>query len=287
MLIRRKFLSLSGALLAGCAGPAPGARERIVETASGREVSREALLGALRASDYALLGELHDNPRHHALRGELVTALGGGLQVRAEHLMQGRRVRFDRDLRSCLVDAGFDEKGWQWPMHEPLFAAVAAAGDTLEGANAAQDLVRRAAREGRAALPDELAALIDRAELPAAGRAALEADLLQGHCGQLDAKRVPSLVWAQRTRDAAMAQSLREARAAGGGKPVLLLAGNGHVRRDYGVPLLLAQAEPAARVLAVGFGESGEDAAGAPYDYLWLTAPASREDPCMSMPRMR
>ncbi len=284
---RRTFVAAGAALLfGGCAGW-PTAPERIVDPAGGRELARAQLLEALRACDYALLGELHDNPRHHARRAELVAALGRGLQVRAEHLAQGRRVRFDRDLRASLVDAGFDERGWHWPLHEPLFAAVAAAGDTLEGANAPQDLVRRAAREGRSALPPELAALIDAAALPAAGRAALESDLLQGHCGQLDAKRVPALVWAQRTRDAAMAQSLREARAAGGGGPVLLLAGNGHVRRDYGVPLLLAQAEPAARVVSLGFGETGEDTAGAPYDYLWLTAPASREDPCRSMPRLR
>ncbi len=282
-LRRRSLLAAAPALFAGCAAWRAPAPERIVDIASARDIARETLVAALRGADYALLGELHDNALHHARRGELLEALGPERFVCAEHLPAGRRVAFGADLRKSLVDAGFDERGWGWPLHEALFAAAARAGDRLEGANAPQDLVRRAAREGRTALPDPMAALVDAAPLPEAGRAALEADLLQGHCGQLDARRVPALVWAQRTRDAAMAQALRDARASAPALPVLLVAGNGHVRRDYGVPLMLAAAEPAARVVVVGFGETGEDAAGAPYDYLWLTAPAERGDPCEGM----
>ncbi|MFY9514323.1 MAG: ChaN family lipoprotein, partial [Rubrivivax sp.] len=92
--------------------------------------------------------------------------------------------------------------------------------------------------------------------------------------------------WAQRCRDAAMALTMQEL-AASGRRPVVLLAGNGHVRRDWGVAQLLAVLQPQAKLLAVGVVERGDEAPGA-YDRRWLTDPvAGRADPCagLVMPR--
>ena len=90
------------------------------------------------------------------------------------------------------------------------------------------------------------------------------------------------MLWAQRARDAAMALTLagqwRRRRAGGDRGPVILLAGNGHVRRDYGVPQLLAAMLPQARLLAVCLLEPGHDAP--PCDVIWTTAATSRDDPC-------
>jgi hypothetical protein len=64
----------------------------------------------------------------------------------------------------------------------------------------------------------------------------------------------------------------------------VLLAGNGHVRLDYGVPQLARQDQPAARLLSLGFVESASPLQGAPYDYVWITAaPSGRGDPCAGM----
>jgi len=63
------------------------------------------------------------------------------------------------------------------------------------------------------------------------------------------------------------------------------VAGNGHVRADYGVPQLLAKARPGARVLEVGFVEHGATAAGAPFSHLWITRRVARKDPCAAMLR--
>lgn len=260
--------------MSGCA--AAVGTERIVEVASGRTLMREALIAALRECDVALLGELHDSALHHERRATLVAALPPGAAVVAEHLPRGARVAFGADLRASLVAAGFDAKAWGWPLHEPLFAAVARARLPLAGGNLAREPARRIAREGEAALTDELAALLRAAPLDAAAQAALDADLLRGHCGHLDAKRLPAMRWAQRARDAAMALELH----ASAGRPAVLLAGNGHVRTDYGVPRLIAVLRPQAKLISVGFTEPDGPVAGAPYTHLWITAPTEREDPC-------
>lgn len=274
MLLTRRALLWAGAgsaLAAGCAQlGAP--RERIVEVASGRELTRDELLAAIRASEFALLGELHDNPLHHRRRGEVLAGLPASTTVVAEHLTRGSSFEAGTALLPGLVAAGFDPKGWDWPLHEPLFAAVVRARQRLVGGNLSRELARRMAREGEAALTEDLAALLRTAPLDAAAQSALDADLIAGHCRQLPAARLPGMRLAQRARDAAMASALLN----GLGHPTVLLAGNGHVRTDYGVPRLLA----GRTFVSVGFVEPQEASAGAPYTHLWITPAVERADPC-------
>lgn len=280
--------------LAGCGSVPPGASARL-QTASGEALPSGALAARVRAADVVLLGELHDNHHHHARRGDLLASLAPAMLV-AEHLPRGAEAQLRRDvtgtdLRDALKAAGFDDRGWGWPLHEPLFTAAAHAGHRLQGGNLPREAARQVVREGPQALPPELRRLLEAAPLDPAAQAALERDLLVSHCGQLPVTRLPGMVWAQRGRDAAMVAALVAARdgrtpaTAAVAAPVVLLAGNGHVRRDYGVPQLLRQLHPGLRVLAIGFAEEGgrgsEDAGL--YDIVWTTPAVRREDPCAGM----
>ena len=277
-ILRTAGLAVCTLLLAGCAGLS-NKTERIVDVASGRDMTRAELVARLRGADFVVLGELHDNRRHHVLRGELVVDLGRTAVVVAEHLPAGRRVGEGADLKSRLIAAGFEDRAWGWPIHEALFGPVLAAGIPVLGGNAANDAVRQVARAGATAWPAEVRSLLEAAPLGAAAQAALASDLSAGHCGQLAAARVPSMVAAQRLRDGLMWSALRDA----GGRPSVLVAGNGHARRDYGVPQLAAALAPRSRTVSVGFGESGDAVADAPYDIVWMTLPAKREDPCAGL----
>jgi uncharacterized iron-regulated protein len=295
------------ALVGAACTSVPGAgAEHIVEVSSGRHITRAELLASARASDYVLLGELHDNALHHARRGELLAELGARSAVVgkhhtvvAEHMPRGQRVDFAGELLLSLTAAGFDAKGWRWPLHEPLFAGVARSGAVLAGANAPRELARQVAREGEAVVPTELGAVLDAAPLSPAAQAALDADLVRGHCGQLAGARLVNIRLAQRTRDASMWLALRDALgnaapATGAGVavpaasimapadagPAVLVAGNGHVRSDYGVAQLAARLQPRSRILSVAFVEPGTTSTGAPYTHLWVTAAAQRDDPC-------
>lgn len=279
-LRRRTLLAAAAGVLAGCA--ARPSEERIVG-ADGEPLGFDALVARARAADIVLLGELHDNAAHHAARARLVLALGDGVTVVAEQLERGRRVAPGPDVRSHLVSAGFDERGWRWPLHEALFAPLLAAGVPVLGGNAPSALVRRVAREGESAWPDDLAVVARAAgPLAGAGLAALDADLIEGHCGHLPPARLPAMRAAQGLRDASMWQALAEAP----GRRKVLVAGNGHVRRDYGVPRF-AVAAPVLKLFCVGFWEAGDPLAGAPFDALWITRRAEREDPCAGMKPMR
>jgi hypothetical protein len=88
-----------------------------------------------------------------------------------------------------------------------------------------------------------------------------------------------------------MAQALVDAATADG---AILVAGNGHVRKDTGVPAYL---ETSVRIASVGFVEASEEVLRARvlpqdmleevagYDFVWITPPVPRDDPCASLDR--
>lgn len=296
---RRQLLRLAGlsasALLGACGHWRPAAEpERRIALAQARRLSDADWLDALRRADLVLLGEHHDNGLHHRLRGELIARLTPGGTVVAEHLERGRRLlppasttatTSTADLLTALQAAGFEPRGWLWPLHEGLFAPLVAAGAAVQGGNLPRDLARRIAREGESAWPADLAALLRAAPLTAAAQDRLDAELRDSHCGQLPPNRLPGMRAAQRARDAAMAQALLQALDAAPGRPVWLVAGNAHVRRDFGVAQLLAALRPQARVLSVALLDGDERGADLPspelYTHAWITAaPAQRESPC-------
>jgi len=79
----------------------------------------------------------------------------------------------------------------------------------------------------------------------------------------------------RRARDAALWLAL----ATSGGRPAVLLAGNGHVRLDHGVPQIAQASSAGLRLVSVGFGALGDAPAG-PYSVLWLTPVQPGPDPC-------
>ena len=85
-----KMKTLFAACLIAGSGAAVAA-ERIVDLGNQREISREALVASLKQGEFILLGELHDNPVHHADRAWLLEKLAAARPVIvAEHLERGR-----------------------------------------------------------------------------------------------------------------------------------------------------------------------------------------------------
>jgi len=286
----RRFLLLSLAVLAGCAsGPPAGALEgRLWDVGAERFITEEDLIARLRAARYRLLGEVHDHPAHHTLRAGLLAKLAPAEvffeQFDREHDAALREAQGGGADADALARAGRLDKAWRWPLHRPLVEASLAARLPVRAANLSVSDTRRIAKAGVLGAQD--AALIEtiaRAEWSEGRDRAMRAAIVDGHCGMLPERVAPAMALAQRARDAAIAQAL----AASGG-PAVLIAGNGHVRSDLGVPAYLPRD---AAVLSLGILETrpgetdprdyarGADG-GTAYDILWFTAPQPRPDPC-------
>ena len=236
-----------------------------------------------------LLGEVHDNAQGHTQRLQaLQAAVAAGWRpaVLMEQFDRERQTDIDRARRERPGDAQhlIDQagaSGWDWPLYRPVLDLVLATELPLVAANVSAADARKLVRVGYAEVFDaaERAALGLDQPRAADWQQAQEREIDRGHCGALPAKVWPAMARAQYARDAVMARLL----GAHADRGVVLLAGNGHVRRDLGVPRWLAAQPLAARVYSVGFleGPVPEDEAR-PYDAVVALAPAQRDDPCLA-----
>ena len=234
------------------AAPQAAADEALFRLSDSAAVNTQTLLSDMQSADAVLLGEIHDNPRHHELRAQLLRE--PALKQRniiAEHLDAGQVVGAGDILLSRLEQAGFDATGWQWPLHQPLFAAALDQGMTVYGGNLPRDQTRVVFKSRGSSLGVGLQALLLHAPLSDDSLAALRREIDEGHCGALPAMMFEGMMAVQRARDASMANELMQH------LPAVLLSGNGHAWKHLGVPHILAANRPGMRSLSVLFLEHG------------------------------
>jgi uncharacterized iron-regulated protein len=261
----------------------------IVRISDMAPISVAQLVQAVLRSDVAVLGEVHDNPRHHQLRGELLRQLPAASKtVVAEHLNWRQGFKPQSELLTDLKAAGFDDTGWAWPLHQPLFEAVIASQMPLMGGNLPGESIKEVFKTRGQSLPEPVRVLLAKAPFDNMQRKALEEEIDQGHCGAMPASMFEGMTAVQRGRDAAMAE------VALAHLPSVVLAGNGHAWKHLGVPFVVNKASPHSQTISVLFMEWDDGrplqekqaflAELAPQaDYVWLTPPQSREDPCAKL----
>lgn len=234
-------------------------------------------------AEITILGEIHDDPAHHANQAARVAEI----QPRAlvfEMLTPQQAAAakgVDRtDVAALDAALGWDGSGWpDFAMYAPIFAASPQA--ALYGADVSRDKMNEAVRDGAAAAFGEGAARYDLGPLDPADQAEREAEQATAHCGALPPEMLPGMVEVQRLRDANFARTTLQALDDTGG-PVVLITGDGHARTDRGVPFYIRAARPDVSVWSVGQIEGAPDGP-VPYDEVIVTGPvADRPDPCLA-----
>ncbi len=244
-----------------------------------------AALDSLARVDVMILGEVHDNPVHHANQARAVAALDPRAVV-FEMLTPAQaraitpRLRDDPDALAAALD--WADSGWpDFALYYPIIKA--APGARIVGAEVARAKLRRAISDGApAALFGPDAARFGlMTPLPAEQQRQREDMQAAAHCGVLPEEMLPGMVTGQRLRDAALARAALRALERTGG-PVAVITGNGHARIDWGVPAVLEKVAPWVGVLSVGQFET-PPAPPVPYDLWMVTVPAERGDPCAGL----
>ncbi|MGF1503072.1 MAG: ChaN family lipoprotein [Paracoccaceae bacterium] len=297
-LARPLALLLTAVVLSACDAAGRALRDTdhplagtIWDVSTGEEIAENALIERLDRADFIILGELHDNPEHHARQARLVAALspaGIAFEMVPEASEEGIAVfRAQGGTPGEIGPAiGWERLGWpDWEMYRPIFEAAPEA--YVAGGGVSRPALSAAMSTGAAAAFGGGARAYGLATpLPEPVRAALEAEMIAAHCDAIPARIAGPLVEAQRLRDARFAHALRRAAAAGGGQAVLI-TGNGHARIDRGVPAALREAVPDAEIVSLGQIEVSPGAteaaprlAEAPYDLVWFSGRAERDDPC-------
>lgn len=229
------------------------------------------------------LGEVHDNPAHHARQAEIVAEV----QPRAvvwEMLDAAEAARVTPELiedETALGAAlGWDDSGWpDFSMYYPIFAAAPRARHF--GAELPRDRAREVMREGRQSVDLNNPSLqrLLAAELEPEIQAERESLQMAAHCDALPEEMLPMMVDAQRVRDSMLAAVAVQAFEETGG-PVVVITGNGHADRDRGAARLFGAVAPDVRLFALGQTEDGHAAPDGAFDRVESAPPVEREDPC-------
>jgi uncharacterized iron-regulated protein len=259
-------------------------------------------------SRIVLLGELHDNPLHHQVRAWVIGNTAKMLrdwrpavvfeQIRIDQQSALDRLKSLNEVGSGTADDLFRLLEWDksgWPpsaTYKPLIEAVVAAKLPILAGNLPNDRVRAVARGGRVPSEDRARLKLEN-PMPASLTEALERELAGSHCGVLPPTAVAGMAEAQRYRDAQLADAVLSAYQRHGA--AILIAGNGHVRKDRGVPWHILRRAPKSEVVSVFIleVEGGKtdpeayvprDPEGKPAaDLLIFTPRAKRADPCAAM----
>ncbi|NDW45143.1 ChaN family lipoprotein [Ruegeria sp. PrR005] len=237
------------------------------------------VLNDMRQADVVILGETHDNPQHHLVQAEAVTALAPSAVV-WEMLSEEGAARLTRkavqDPEELARILRWAELGWPpLAMYLPVFQAADA---PVYGALVPRTAARAAMETGAAAaLGADAARFGLGVSLSDEEQAAREADQQASHCNAMPPEMLPKLVAVQRLRDAVLARAILRAREETGG-PIAVITGNGHARSDRGIPVFLSRVQPGLRVFTLGQSEEG--AIEGTFDAVIDSPAAPREDPC-------
>ena len=252
--------------------------------------------GRLQGDAVVMLGEVHDNAQQHRLRLEVLRrafAAGWRPAIAMEQFDRERQADIERARRERPTDAQHvidlaappsarPGAGWNWDFYRPFVALALEHDVPLIAANLSNADTTKIVRGGFAAVFDSASIARLGLDRPIADdwQSAQEREIHNGHCGALPPASWPRLARAQFARDAVMAHALRQ-HAKGG---VVLLAGNGHVRRDIGVPRWLDGDQ--RRTFTVAYLEDDDGSTPvAAFDAVVRTEVAARSDPCESFKR--
>lgn len=248
-----------------------------------------ALAAAMSGHRVVLLGEVHDNAGQHALRAaalQHLLASGARPAIAFEQFDREHQSDIDRARRERRRDADYlieqakGDPSWNWKLYRPYVALALEYDLPIVAANLSRGDAMHVAIAG-------WSAVFDAATVRAFGLDALPADLQRkqeheiavGHCNLLPPEALLPRARAQMARDLVMARSIRPFADRG----VVLLAGDGHVRRDIGVAFWLPSAM-ARSAISIGLLERNDDGstpdAATDFDAYVVTEAAERSDPC-------
>jgi uncharacterized iron-regulated protein len=259
-------------LLAGC-----GLIKK--DTAGGRLVGLQTAANP----QVLLLGEVHDNVQGHKLRfADLKGRVDAGWRpaIAMEQFDHEDQELLNRAMKGCL-DAGcvirvMEKKGWDWQQYYPVLQLAIDHALPVVAVNLSRANASKVVRDGIASSFDaRTVAEYGLAEpISADWRKAQEREIRTGHCDMLPDMMVPGMVNAQFARDIWMAKLIRDQQP----RDVVLLAGNGHVRKDLGVPRWLNTIGTKLTVRSVGYVEGGGQKEL--FDEVRAIPAQKRADPC-------
>lgn len=271
--------------------------------ADGRSADWQELTAAVQNASQVLIGEVHPNPDHHQLQASiLASVIASGKQpaVVWEMIPFARQDVLDDWTMAQTPDAAtlgktleWSASGWPaWELYQPIAHVAARHHLKMIGTALPRETMMNIGRHGTSGIEENLRASLHLdIELDKQALAGLMKSLREGHCDLMPDEALTPMSLAQRARDGAMADAMLKGNTS---LHAVLIAGNGHIRKDWGVAGLLSRLSPEAKPLSIAQIEvqSGEtdlaayidlhDAANG-FDFFILTPRSELKDHCAEL----
>ena len=263
----------------------------IWDVKTGNNISKEELFSALPTAKFLMFGEKHDNPIHHEKQAILVKKLrqaGMTGQIVLEMAEQRHQESLDSADLATLDHLGaaikWKARGWpDWSLYQPILAEALRAGMRVKAGNPDRALMMQIG-QGLEADEADLQNIRWERDYTPAHREDLLDELVQAHCGMMERDQLGPLVTMQRLKDAFMGRSMRQGRKKD--HLSILIAGNGHIRKDRGVKMFLDETDSLLTVAMIEVVREETNPTDYPsfdpalYDYIWFTPRVDEIDPC-------
>ena len=216
-------------------------------------VSYEQMLARLKTARFVLLGETHPNKDHHLLQAQLLAVVAKAASDRAAPrprvVVEMIPERFGPKLRTLdkshpvetakLGDTlEWQKRGWgEWENYKPIFDVAYKNGLEIVPGNLDRDKTKKIGRQGLKAVDKVLERKLSLDVAYTKAQADLLTDMLfESHCKMVPKTALAPMQLVQQARDGIMAGQMLDAPDK---SVAVLIAGSGHVRRDWAVPRIL------------------------------------------------
>lgn len=284
---------------------------------NGKPSDWNELSGQIAQAHFVLVGETHTNVDHHvvqagvldllAKRSRQPTVVWEMIPENQESLLRSAKLRTADDVRALGTNLNWASSGWPaWSMYQPIALAAVQHGLAMRGAGLPRQYLRTLARTSGADL-----SIADRRRLHLtyplsdAHSESMTQVLFEGHCELMAKSTLAPMQLVQRARDGAMAQAMIMGSTAAnadsgadqrrnGVHGAVLIAGNGHIRKDWAVPAILSRSRPELTRLSIAQVEVHQDAKSSSeypelttgnglYDYVIFTPRSEIRDHCADL----
>jgi uncharacterized iron-regulated protein len=291
--------------------------DQIIESATGKAISKTTLIERMHNSDVIYLGEKHDNGDHHDHQLEIIESLiENGLTpiIGFEFFYQHQTsdiIKFVKGAKSPFHYGEIDSKkeetklreklGWNqrsdedWDFYFAFIKIAKEHGLNVFGADLSSGIISRISREGIESLsPVEINQLSPTMFENENYESLMVEKFKDSHCGWVPKDNFKKLYQTWVARNDAMAYSI--VKMAGLNRPIIIIVGGGHVEHNMGIYERVHYLNPKLNQLNVGFTEVNikeiplinyfetpqiNEVEFLPnHEYYWFTRRKDDNDPC-------
>lgn len=261
---------------------------KIWDTEKNSWITEKQLRVELLEYNYVLLGETHKNIDHHLLQARMVNFLVEA-GAKPTVVMEMLAVEAWKDqpttwtnLETLKEQAKIRNDGWQWDLYAPILQSVVQHRLKLKAGNIESKALHTWSNKAGSYTPEEVFAEY---WIAPGDFKQLKRDVIKSHCGHANTAFVQFMARAQLQRDRIMTHALISNKS-----PVVLIAGAGHVRNNYAIPMQLLNKYQRLSYISVAFTPvhperlNPEDYLGdvsKAFDVLYFTPSYTNQDPCV------